>query len=99
MLVPGAAHSALEYYRWAVRAQVRTEGRRFVEAMGRRVHLPVLQLYGTLDRCMLPRTVHASADWLDGPATSVALDRVGHYPHAEAPAATNRLLTRFLRSA
>jgi pimeloyl-ACP methyl ester carboxylesterase len=97
VLVPGVAHSALEYYRWAVRAQVRTEGRRYVEAMERQVELPVLQLHGALDPCMLPRTVQASTEWLDARSTSVSLDGVGHYPHLEAPAVTNRILTRFLR--
>ena len=97
--VPGVAHSALEYYRWAVRAQVRTEGRRFVEAMGRRVDLPVLQLHGALDRCMLARTVRVSDRWIGDRGTSVSLDGVGHYPHQEAPEVTSRVLRTFLRSA
>ena len=33
MQVAGVAHSALEYYRWAVRSQVRAEGRRFAAAV------------------------------------------------------------------
>ena len=54
MLVAGVAHSALEYYRWALRAQLRGEGRRFAEAMRRRLNAPVLQLRGELDPCILP---------------------------------------------
>ncbi|HEV2784603.1 MAG TPA: alpha/beta hydrolase [Actinophytocola sp.] len=96
ILVPGAAHSALEYYRWAVRSQVRTEGRRFVEAMGRRIDLPVLQVSGSLDPCMLPRTVLASAEWAGARSTTVSLDGVGHYPHQEAPATLNPILREFL---
>jgi pimeloyl-ACP methyl ester carboxylesterase len=94
--VPGVAHSALEYYRWAVRSQVRTEGRRFAEAMGRRIELPVLIVHGALDSCMLPRTVSASTEWCDGPHTMVSLAGMGHYPHQEWPTRTNELLAKFL---
>jgi len=94
--VPGAAHSALEYYRWAVRAQVRTEGRRFVEAMARRIDVPVLMLHGALDPVMLPRTVRASVEWCDGPCDDVSLAGIGHYPHQEWPTLTNDSLTKFL---
>jgi pimeloyl-ACP methyl ester carboxylesterase len=94
--VPAAAHSALEYYRWAFRSQVRTEGRRFVEAMGRRIELPVLQLHGSLDKVMLPGTVLASGEWSGPRSGLVTLDGVGHFPHQEAPAATNRVLKGFL---
>ncbi|MFL6142988.1 MAG: alpha/beta fold hydrolase, partial [Labedaea sp.] len=99
LLVPGVAHSALEYYRWAVRAQVRTEGRRFNEAMARRVDLPVLQLHGALDGYMLPRTVYASTEWIGPPSLSVSLDDVGHYPHQEVPAQASAVLKGFLSSA
>jgi pimeloyl-ACP methyl ester carboxylesterase len=94
--VPGVAHSALEYLRWAFRSTVRTEGRRFAEALSRRVALPVLQVHGALDRCMLPASVIASSEWLGGQNTSVTLDGVGHYPHQEAPILTSRILTKFL---
>jgi pimeloyl-ACP methyl ester carboxylesterase len=96
ILVPGVAHSALEYYRWAVRSRVRTEGRRFVEAMGRPTSMPVLHLSGTHDPGMLRTTVVASVEWAGPLSTSVALDGIGHYPHQEDPATTNRALTRFL---
>ncbi len=33
--IPSAAHSALEYQRWAVRSQLRSEGRRFMRSMKR----------------------------------------------------------------
>src|SRR5579884_4274490 len=35
MLIPGVAHCALEYFRWAVRSQVRPDGRRFAAAVSR----------------------------------------------------------------
>lgn len=100
MRVRGVAHSALEYFRWAVRAQIRGEGRRFTEALDRLTPVPVLQIHGTDDRFMLPATARSSWAWLGGashPHLHV-LDEVGHFPHEEVPVATNRLLTRFLAS-
>jgi pimeloyl-ACP methyl ester carboxylesterase len=96
MTVRGVAHSALEYYRWAVRAQLRGEGRRFTEAMQREITVPVLQLSGAADPCILPGTVRASASWAHGPVETKLLDGIGHYPHQEAPAATNKALINFL---
>ncbi|OLF07736.1 alpha/beta hydrolase [Actinophytocola xinjiangensis] len=96
MLVRGAAHSALEYYRWAVRSQLRGEGRRYREAMQRRITVPVLQVSGALDPCILPATIRASANWAHGRTETHLLDEVGHFPHQEASTATNRLLADFL---
>ncbi|GLZ40963.1 alpha/beta hydrolase [Actinokineospora sp. NBRC 105648] len=97
LLVPGTAHSALEYYRWALRSQLRSEGRRFSEALARKVDVPVLQLYGADDPCMLPRTREASAPWIGGVNEKHELARVGHFPQEEAPAATNALITAFIK--
>ncbi|WP_026422903.1 alpha/beta fold hydrolase [Actinokineospora inagensis] len=97
MLVPGVAHSSLEYYRWGFRSQARSEGRRFTEALGRRIEVPVLQLYGEDDPCVLSRTRTASTPWLDGPTEVHELPRVGHFPHEESPAAANSLLTAFIK--
>jgi pimeloyl-ACP methyl ester carboxylesterase len=96
MMVRGAAHSALEYYRWAVRAQLRGEGRRYRDAMRRKITVPVLQLAGGVDPCVLPRTLAASDAWTTRPVLTRTLDAVGHFPHQEAPAATNRVLAEFL---
>jgi pimeloyl-ACP methyl ester carboxylesterase len=95
-MVRGVAHSALEYYRWAVRAQLRGEGRRFSEAMQRAITVPVLQIAGTLDPSLLPRTLTSSERWARGPVRTRTLDGVGHFPQQETPVATNRLLTEFL---
>lgn len=96
MMVRGVAHSALEYYRWAGRAQLRGEGRRFSEAMQRTITVPVLQIAGALDPSLLPRTVAASEKWARGTVSTRMLDGVGHFPQQEAPVVTNRLLTEFL---
>jgi len=96
MMVRGAAHSSLEYYRWAVRAQLRGEGRRYSEAMQRKITVPVLQLAGAVDPCILPRTIDASKAWATGSVETRTLDNIGHFPHQEAPADTNRALIEHL---
>jgi pimeloyl-ACP methyl ester carboxylesterase len=97
MLVPGVAHSSLEYYRWAFRAQFRGEGRRFSDAVGTRVAARVLQLHGEADTCVLPETARASAPWLGPHVPLQAWPDIGHFPHLEAPERTNSALTEFLR--
>lgn len=99
MLVPGVAHSSLEYYRWAFRAQFRGEGRRFSDAVGTRVVARVLQLHGDADTCVLPETARASAPWLGPHSVLQTWPGIGHFPHLEAPEHTNSALTEFLKKA
>jgi pimeloyl-ACP methyl ester carboxylesterase len=98
MLVPGVAHSALEYYRWAFRAQFRGEGRRFTDALARRGETPVLQLHGEADPCLLPSTARDSSRWLGPHSRFETLPGVGHLPQLEAPGPTNEALLAFLRA-
>src|SRR5829696_4914561 len=96
MLIPGVAHCALEYYRWSARSLLRSEGRRFAAALDGRVQVPVLQLHGEADPCVLERTVRASAAW-GGPGYQYrVLPDVGHFVHQEAPMTTTRALVPFL---
>jgi pimeloyl-ACP methyl ester carboxylesterase len=99
MLVPGVAHSALEYYRWAFRAQFRGEGRRFTTAVGTRVAAPVLQIHGETDTCVLPETARASSPWHGPRSRFETLPGIGHYPHLEDPARTDNALLAFLGGA
>jgi pimeloyl-ACP methyl ester carboxylesterase len=99
MLVPGVAHSALEYYRWAFRAQFRGEGRRFTDALDTRVEMPVFQLHGEQDRYILPKTARSSSRW-SGPRSSwETLPGIGHWPHLEAPEHTAKSVLSFLDQA
>jgi pimeloyl-ACP methyl ester carboxylesterase len=94
--VPGVAHGALEYYRWAFRSQFRADGRRFAAAVARPPAVPVLQVHGDLDPCLLTATARASARWA-GPAHRLeVLAGTGHFPHQERPGAVTDLLARFL---
>jgi pimeloyl-ACP methyl ester carboxylesterase len=95
--IPAVAHCSLEYYRWAMRSQLRAEGRRFAAAMARPARMPVLQLHGADDPCVLQSTVLRSRRWAAGPFTHHLFDATGHFPHEERPAETTALLTKFLR--
>jgi pimeloyl-ACP methyl ester carboxylesterase len=98
MLIPTVAHCALEYYRWGFRSQFRGEGRRFADAVDTRLRVPVLQLHGETDTCMLPGTARSSSPWLGPHSRFETLPGVGHYPHLEAPATTTAALTDFFAS-
>ncbi|MFD9957897.1 alpha/beta fold hydrolase [Amycolatopsis sp. NPDC058986] len=98
MLVPGVAHSALEYYRWAFRAQFRGEGRRFTDAVGSRITAPVLQLHGEADTCILPDTARASVRWAGPHSAPRIWPGVGHFPQLEAPERTSDALVEFLKT-
>ncbi len=95
--VPGVAHCALEYHRWAFRSRFRSDGRRFAAAVARPPAVPVLAVHGALDPCLLPATARASAPWAGDAHRLEVLDGVGHFPHEERPDAVNALLHGFLR--
>lgn len=85
MQIPGVAHSALEYYRWALRSQGRPDGLRFARQVARPVGAPTLQINGLLDSCVLPSTSRGSGRYVRGPYAQVELPGVGHFPAEEAP--------------
>jgi len=96
MRVPGVAHSALEYFRWALRSQVRGDGRNFAEELDKRLTLPAIQIHGAVDPYLLPSTAQASRTWLLPRTAYHSLAGVGHFPHHEAPATVTDLLLEFL---
>lgn len=93
--IPSAAHSALEYQRWAVRSQTRSEGWRFMKLMKRQLDLPLLHLRGTSDPYVLADPVERSRRFAPR-GQFVEHAGVGHYAHEEAPAEINTHLQRFL---
>jgi pimeloyl-ACP methyl ester carboxylesterase len=96
MQVLGVAHSALEYFRWAVRSQLRGDGRRFAEEMDHRLTMPVLQLHGALDPYLLESTALASRPWLGPRPVYRRLTQVGHFPQQESPELVSKILVEFL---
>ncbi len=90
--VPGAAHCAAEYYRWAFRSQLRPSGRRVAQRLAAGVRAPVLQLHGALDGCILPSSARGCEPWAHGGLEYVELAGVGHFPHQESPEQVTDLL-------
>lgn len=93
--IPGVAHCALEYQRWAVRSQLRGEGRRFMRSMQRQVGIPMLHMRGEADPYVLAAPVEATRHYAPH-GNFVSLSGAGHFGHEENPDQVNAQLTRFL---
>jgi pimeloyl-ACP methyl ester carboxylesterase len=89
------AHTAVEYYRWAVRSAIRPDGLGYLSAMRAPIPQPMLQVHGARDPMILPTSVDGSEDYVHGPYTRVDLD-TGHFPHEEAPQAFSAALVDWL---
>ncbi len=91
--IPFVAHCALEYFRWAVRSQVRGDGRAFAEAIDRPIAVPVLQLHGADDPCILPATAHGCGRWVTGRMQEEQIGGAGHFlPEEQGDEVTTQLL-------
>ncbi len=90
--IPGAAHSTLEYQRWAVRSQLRAEGRRFMQSMRRRSLFRCSICGGGRSVCAgrlgAPHPAHRAAA-----AGSYPCAGAGHFAHEETPGPVNAALT------
>ena len=93
--IPGAAHCACEYQRWAVRSQLRSEGRRFMRSMSRQLGMPLLHLRGDADPYVLADPVDRSQRYAPQ-GRYISISGAGHFSHEEAPEESNRHLMRFL---
>ena len=93
--IPAAAHSALEYQRWAVRSQFRSEGSRFMTLMDRKLDIPLLHMRGGGDPYVLDDPVRGSRRYAPG-GKFTQIPGAGHYAHEEAPREVNDHLARFL---
>ena len=58
--------------------------------------MPVLQIHGAEDPCVLPSTAQDSAPWRGPDSRLELLSGIGHFPHLEAPEHTGKLLAGFL---
>ena len=83
--IPQAAYSAMEYYRWAGRSQLRPDGLRYARRMAAPVTAPTLQLHGDLDSCVLPATARGSDRYVAGAYEWRTLPGIGHFPAEESP--------------
>ncbi|MFJ4656372.1 alpha/beta fold hydrolase [Nocardia sp. NPDC088792] len=93
--IPGAAHSALEYQRWAFRSQWRPDGARFMSAMREPVRIPVLSLYGDRDPYMLAGTLRRGQE-LSPERQLIAVPGAGHFAHQENPETVTAAIAELL---
>ncbi|HST82570.1 MAG TPA: alpha/beta hydrolase [Kineosporiaceae bacterium] len=98
MRVPFVAHSAMEYYRWALRSVPRRDGRRFTAAIQDRIAVPVLQLHGELDGFVLPATAVASHQRAGAGLSYGLIPGAGHFLPEEAPAQVTEALLNWLQT-
>ena len=93
--IPSAAHSTLEYQRWALRSQMRSEGWRFMRAMKRPTTVPVLHLRGAQDPYVLDDPVVRSRRLVPH-GQFVEVPGAGHFAHEECPQTVNDQLSNFV---
>lgn len=98
MTLPFVAHSAAEYYRWIGRNQLRYDGPLFESRVGRLIEVPVLQLQGSADRCVLAERTGGSERFVHAAYTCKQVDGAGHFLSEEAPRQVTEALVRWLRT-
>jgi pimeloyl-ACP methyl ester carboxylesterase len=94
--IPGVAHCALEYHRWLMRSLPRPDGLRYARRMREPIRVPTLQLHGSLDRCVLPRSAQGSGRYVEASYRWAPIEGAGHFPHEERPEAFDAQLLRWL---
>ena len=95
MLTPRTSHCSVEYFRWAVRSQVRPDGTRFARAVDRPVEVPVLHVHGQDDPWVPADVARSSARWAPD-YEFVPVAGAGHFPHQESPRHVCEVLLRSL---
>ena len=93
--IPGVAHCALEYQRWAVRSQLRGEGHRFMRSMARPLGVPVLHMRCEADPYVLSAPVEHTRRYAPH-GRFVSITGAGHFAHEETPDQVNGHVGRFL---
>lgn len=96
MLIPSAAFSTLETFRWAGRSRLRPDGARFRKVMHQQVGVPVLQVHGALDPTISPAVARRAGEFVRSSYRFSMLDDVGHFVPEEAPDRFNELLLDWL---
>ncbi|EWS99690.1 alpha/beta hydrolase [Intrasporangium oryzae NRRL B-24470] len=96
MMIPFVAHSASEHYRWLGRSSIRPDGPIFMRRIRGAIRVPVLQLQGSEDRCVLADATHGSGAYVPGDYRLVTIEGAGHFLTEEAPEQVNEALLTWL---
>jgi pimeloyl-ACP methyl ester carboxylesterase len=95
--IEAVPHSALEYYRWAVRSLLRPDGLRYARRMRAPISRPVLHLHGGRDPVVRPSTAAGSGRYVAGPYSWAVIPEAGHFPQEETPETVTGALLGWLR--
>ncbi|SHG10281.1 Pimeloyl-ACP methyl ester carboxylesterase [Jatrophihabitans endophyticus] len=98
MRIHPVSFCAAEHFRWSLRSVLRSDGRRWAEAMRTPITAPVLHLHGDFDTCVLPATAQGSGQYVSGEYEWRVLDGVGHFPHSEVPEQVSGELVRWAKT-
>ena len=98
MMIPFVAHSAAEHYRWLGRSLVRPDGPLFMRRIRHPITVPVLQLQGTEDGCVLAEATSGSGAYVPGDYRQQRIEGAGHFLTEEAPEQVNSALVAWLDS-
>ncbi|MDV3222130.1 alpha/beta hydrolase [Intrasporangium sp.] len=98
MRIPFVAHSAAEHYRWLGRSQLRPDGPFFMRRIRHPIRVPVLELHGAADRCVLIGPTRGSGRYVPGDYRFVTIPEAGHFLTEEAPDAVSTELVAWLKS-
>jgi pimeloyl-ACP methyl ester carboxylesterase len=98
MRIPQAAFCAMETYRWGVRSVLRPQGYRFVKLLQQPIIAPTLQLHGSLDTAVLPRTAQGSGRYVIADYEWRVIPDAGHFPHLETPDLVSGELIRWAKA-
>jgi pimeloyl-ACP methyl ester carboxylesterase len=97
MRIHPVAFCAAEHYRWLMRSTLRSDGRRYAEAVRAPIKAPILHLHGDFDTCVLPGTAQGSGQYVTGRYEWRVLDGVGHFPQNEVPESISGELIRWAK--
>ena len=85
MMIPFVAHSAAEHYRWIGRSSIRPDGPIFMRRIRHPVSVPVLQLQGGDDGCVIASATAGSQAYVTGDYRCLTVDGAGHFLTEETP--------------
>lgn len=95
--IPGVAHCAMEYQRWAFRSQWRADGRRFMKIMDQTISQPTVQIRGAEDNYILESTLVRCARYAPRQEL-VTVPDAGHFAHQEQPDLVTEAIAKAARS-
>ena len=98
MMIPFVAHSSAEHYRWLGRSSIRPDGPIFMRRIRHAIRVPVLQLQGTDDGCVLANATYGSGAFVPGDYRHVKVDGAGHFLTEEAREKVSAALVSWLDS-